>query len=238
MQRLALIKSAPGPEAVDGRLARGERTKVKVADALISLLEDGEAQPTAKMVAARAGVSLRLVFHHFEDMDALYRSVIALQAQRYWLKLREISADQPLAHRIDRTVRQRSRLFEAISPVRRMAMSLASRSAALGEALAESDTFLRSRLAHTFAPELEAAGTAGRDLLECLDLATSWEAWERLREGQHLSAVAARRILNRSLTALVGPDPAERGRVSLASHRKARTAAPAHRVARGGPARR
>src|SRR5271155_5351046 len=68
--------------ARDGRVARGQRTRRSVAEALMQLLRDGESDPTAKAVARRAGVSLRLVFHHFADMDDLYRFVAALQLRR------------------------------------------------------------------------------------------------------------------------------------------------------------
>lgn len=209
MQRLELLKSITDPPPVDGRIARGERTRVRVAEALTALLEEGETQPTAKLVASRAGVSLRLVFHHFEDMDALYRAVMVLQWQRYWAKLRDVPPDLTLQHRIDRLVRQRGRLFDAVGAVRRAAVSMAARSEDLAQALVESDSFLRSRLELTFAPELEAAGPAAADLLEAVDLVASWEAWERLRLVQGLSGVAARRVTTRMLTALLGPEGAQ-----------------------------
>ncbi len=80
MQRTAERAALIGAGSTDGRIARGERTRRKVAEALISLLEEGDTQPTAKLIAQRADVSLRLVFHHFEDMDALYRAVMILQS--------------------------------------------------------------------------------------------------------------------------------------------------------------
>jgi TetR/AcrR family transcriptional regulator, regulator of autoinduction and epiphytic fitness len=209
MQRLALLNSITDQPPTDGRVARGERTRVKVADALISLLEEGETAPTAKMVAQRAGVSLRLVFHHFEDMDSLYRAVMVLQAQRYWARLRDVPPELPLSHRVDRTVRQRGRLYDAIGPVRRAAVPLASRSEDLAQALAESSSLLRGRLELTFGPELEAAGADAGDLFEAIDVAASWEVWERLRLGQQLSAVAARRVMARTLAALLAPGSGE-----------------------------
>jgi AcrR family transcriptional regulator len=197
--------------STDGRIARGVRTRRHVAEALISLLEDGETQPTARKVAERAGVSLRLVFHHFEDMDALYRAVMVLQAQRYWSKVRDVPPDLPTAHRIDRSVRQRSRLFDAIGAVRRAAVPLATRSAPLAEALTESSSFLRGRLAHTFALELNAAGAGAGDLLDAIDAAASWETWERLRRVQDLPPVAARRVMGLMIAALLAPAPPATG---------------------------
>src|SRR5271154_3298707 len=64
--------------ARDGRVARGQRTRRSVAEALMDLLREGDPDPTAKAVAQRAGVSLPLVFHHFADMDDLNQSVADL----------------------------------------------------------------------------------------------------------------------------------------------------------------
>ena len=138
------------------------RTRRRVAEALISLLEEGNPQPTAKEIANRAGVSLRLVFHHFDDMDALYHAVAKVNVERHWKSLYPVPADLPFEHRVERTVRQRYRLFEAISPVRRAAIRQAYRSKEIGATLAESTKALREQVAATFAPELNAAGAARR----------------------------------------------------------------------------
>jgi len=200
-----------GPTPSDGRLARGQRTRMKVAEAVISLVEGGDPQPTAKEIAEQAHISVRLVFHHFEDMDALYRAVIELQAARHWSHLHEVPADLPLAQRIERTVRQRSRLFDAIGPVRRAITPQALRSDELSRMLATSNVFLRELLDRSFGPELEGAGDGRRELLDALDLAASWEAWDRLRRAQHLSAAAARRTLIHVLGGLLDtPGPRRR----------------------------
>src|SRR5208282_909869 len=57
---------------LDGRLARSARTRHAVVDALLDLLGEGDLRPTAARIADRAGVSLRLVFHHFDDLEAIY----------------------------------------------------------------------------------------------------------------------------------------------------------------------
>ncbi|HEV7761595.1 MAG TPA: hypothetical protein VGO78_21460, partial [Acidimicrobiales bacterium] len=41
------------------------------------------------------------------------------------------------------------------------------------------------------------------DLLDALDAAASWEAWDRLRSAQHLSIAAARRVMATTLSALL-----------------------------------
>jgi len=49
----------------DGRRARGERTRVRVLEALVALAEEGQVRPGAQQVADRAGVALRTVYHTF-----------------------------------------------------------------------------------------------------------------------------------------------------------------------------
>ena len=84
--------------------ARAERTRAKIAQAVIDLLGSSRQPPTAKQVAARAGVSVRLVFHHFEDMDALYNAVAQAQIERHWRSVRAVPPrpPPPRAHRPDR----------------------------------------------------------------------------------------------------------------------------------------
>ena len=183
--------------------ARGERTRQRVAQALISLLEEGSPAPTAKAVASRAGVSVRLVFHHFEDMEALYRMVMTLQVARHWSTVREVEPDLPLGGRIEQTVHQRAKLFAAVGPVRRAAVGIAARRQDIADVLAASDGLLRKWLATTFAPELAAAGRRRRELLDALEAGASWEVWDRLRRSQGLSPNAARRVMGHTLAALL-----------------------------------
>ena len=67
---------------LDGRLARSARTRHAVVDALLDLLGEGDLRPTAARIAERAGVSLRLVFHHFDDVETIYNELADRQAER------------------------------------------------------------------------------------------------------------------------------------------------------------
>ncbi len=210
-RRAALVPVTDGSRrASPGRMRkgespkeRGERTRARIAEAVIALLTEGEAPPTAKEVATRAGVSVRLVFHHFEDMDALYRAVARLQFDRHWRGLRAVPEDLPLSQRIDRTVQQRAKLFSAITPVRRNAISLAVRHEEVAKGFERSNTQLRTWLEETFGDELQAAGRERRDLLAAIEAAASWETWERLGRIQGLTDAAARRVVARMLRALL-----------------------------------
>ena len=106
----------------------------------MELLRAGDPDPTAKAVARRAGVSLRLVFHHFADMDDLYQFVGALLLQRQWAEMPQLSPKLSLSTRIERTVAHRAALFEETSEVRRALVCRAPTCPGVGQALAASDT--------------------------------------------------------------------------------------------------
>lgn len=183
---------------------RAERSRRCIAEALIELVAEQSHLPTALDIASRAGVSLRLIFHHFGDVDAVYEKALELQAAEWWAPVVPAAPGIPLPRRVDETVRQRAELFEAVEPLRRAAVMLAVRRLEVARALAEGDVMSRAWLEITFSPELRVAGRQRSDLLGSMELVTSWEAWTRLRRAQGLSISAARRLMGRSLAGIVG----------------------------------
>ena len=199
--------------ASDGRVARGQRTRRSVAVALMELLREGDPDPTAKAVAKRAGVSLRLVFHHFADMDDLYQFVAALQLRRQWSDMPRLSPALPLPTRIERTVGHRAALFEETFGVRRALACRVPSSPGVLRALDAGDTLLLEDLKATFAPELTALPAGARaEYLGAMDTCTSWEAWERLRTTSGIEVRGARRVMSLMLAALCAGVAAEHDR--------------------------
>ena len=68
----------------DGRRERSRSNHAKIIAAGIDLLGKGEYAPSAARVAEVAGVGIRSVFRHFEDMDALYRQLGAEVELKVW----------------------------------------------------------------------------------------------------------------------------------------------------------
>jgi AcrR family transcriptional regulator len=163
----------------------------------------GELEPTARAVAKRSGVSLRLVFHHFDDLDDLYAYVASLEFRRQWSAMPRLTPKLGLATRIERTVAHRAALFEDISPVRRALARRAATSRDVAMALTSADALLQEDLITTFAPELEAQPEGVRtEYLHGMDTIASWEAWERMRQSARLPARVARQVVARTLRAL------------------------------------
>ena len=178
---MAQGEQAAAEAPVDGRTARSLRTRDAIVDACISLVDDGDLRPTGPRIAERAGVSVRSVFQHFDDLENLFAMVAERSVERVAQLIVTVDPSLPLEARLDRFTRQRFALLEAITPIRRAASVHAPGSAEITSRLQEGHDFLRGEVAEAFAVELAARGDGQRLLLDVLDTALSWPAWEGLR---------------------------------------------------------
>jgi len=199
---------------VDGRRLRAERNRDAVVDAVLSIIKQqgGGPVPGAGDVAVRAGVSERTVFRHFADLDSLFLAAASHQRPVLTAYLAPRPDDLELDKRIAGMVKLRSKLYEEIAPVRRMAVRLAAAHPSLAEQLAEAHRAAKAQIAAVFAPELGRAGRAKASLLEELDLILGWGSWEALRTTQACSPDRARKLVTELLTAVLTPYDAPKGR--------------------------
>jgi AcrR family transcriptional regulator len=192
------------PARVDGRTARGQRTRAAVVDALLALQEEGDLEPTAQRVAARAGVALRTVFGHFSDMETLW-----VQAgERELAKLSALadvpSGDLPLEERVERFCASRARVLEAVMPVLRAARLREHTSAALRRNREVFATGGDAEVAAVFATELSGLDEAERVLvLAAFHVVAGGPAWELLRCQRELDLEAATDVLRRTVRRIV-----------------------------------
>ena len=189
----------------DGRTLRSLRTREAIVDATIGLLEDGDLRPTAPRVAERASVSVRSVFQHFDDLESLHAAVAERLVERVAALVPPIDPDGPLEVRLDRFVRQRSLLLEAVTPIRRAADVHGPFSTEITARLRDGQAFLRAALRHTFGPEL-GKRPGEDDRLDALDMALSWSTWDGLRAGLGRSQEEAARVLRSMAAAVLGSE--------------------------------
>jgi TetR/AcrR family transcriptional regulator of autoinduction and epiphytic fitness len=188
------------PPRVDGRTARSERTRNAIVDAHVQLIQEGDLRPTADRIAKVAGVSLRALWSHFADMEALFAASGERILENRDAVFEPIPADLPLPRRIEAYCRQRARMLEQIGP--------AARAAAIKEPF--SPTLQRYRRAHVdrvrdelkalFATEL---ADAGDDLLTALTGVSMFPTWGTWRDSMGLDFDAAHAALTRTVTALL-----------------------------------
>jgi AcrR family transcriptional regulator len=199
---------AETPSRLDGRAQRREKSRAAIVAALFDLVGGGVLQPTAQQVAARAGVGIRSVFRHFDDMDSLYAELDARLREEAAPLLRAPAASGSLRERAGALVAQRVRFFERIAPYKRAGNLQRWRSEFLRRRHAALVRELRSAL-HESLPEL---ADAPPSLAEALDLATSFEAWDRLRTDQRLSRERAEDAVQCTVLGLIECFPNTRAR--------------------------
>lgn len=179
----------------DARTAKGDRTRRLLVEALVDLIDEGGTHPTAKEVAHRAGVSTRLVYHHFRGVHGLLLAAVSLQSERHRYLLFAIPPRGPPALRIKALCRQRRLYFELMTPVYRVAHARAHADGGLDALLAGDRGMLRDQLAHTLDPELASRGAGAPELLDALEQAMGWHSWRALRDGRSDSAPSAERAM-------------------------------------------
>ena len=191
-----VVVSAP---RVDGRTARSERTRSAIVDAHLELIREGDLRPTADRIAKQAGVSLRALWSHFADMEALFtasgRRVLELRAANH----RPVPPDLPLAQRIDAYSGQQAQLLEEIAPTAKAAALKEPFSGALQRYRRLHVARTRDELATLFAEELN----GDDERLDALVAVSMWPTWSTWRETMALSPEAARRALARTIAALL-----------------------------------
>jgi AcrR family transcriptional regulator len=197
--KTAILTQMAREPASDGRVRRSQRSGQAIVEALLQLVGEGVLEPTAEQVAQRAGVGIRTVFRRFSDMESLFAEMDArLQAEALPL----LTGGRPEGNLPDRAralVRQRVALFERIAPYKRSGNLKRWRSPFLRSRHAVLVQALRADLPRWF-PELRRAPA---DLVDALDLATSFEAWDRLRIEQRLGRERAQAAVERTVLALV-----------------------------------
>ncbi|WP_329312596.1 TetR/AcrR family transcriptional regulator [Streptomyces sp. NBC_01278] len=198
-------QSAQQPEErlTDGRAERSRQSRVKIADAVLALLDEGESHFPAERVAERAGVSRRLVFHHYADMSQLVETAIARRLEQLIEQIRPLPTDGPRAARVSALTEQRARILEWITPAQLTLLRLEQPGDRISEVKREVLDFARARLVEIFGEELDRAPAGRRtELLHGLDAVTTWGAWYHWRSSG-LSVEAAARTMETAVHALL-----------------------------------
>ena len=186
--------------AYDGRVRRGERSGQAIVEALVGLVGDGILEPTAQQVAVRAGVGMRTVFRRFSDMESLLAEMGARVEAEALPLLVGGRPSGDLTERARALVSQRATFFERIAPYKRAGNLKRWRSPVVRYRHARLVRALRADL-RRWLPELRRAPAGVAD---ALDLATSFEAWDRLRTEQRLARERAQAAVERMVLCLVG----------------------------------
>lgn len=193
------LKIVPGTPDNDGRKARSQRSRQQIVDALFALIEAGDVDPSAADVAEQAGVGLRTVFRHFEDMDGLYREMAERLESEILPVVMSPWQSQDWRGRLHELIHRRAGIYERIMPLKVSANIRRYSSAQLKHAYTRFLTMERAGLMGILPDSIKSDDS----LLGALELLTGFQAWRRLRQDQALSPDAAEAVMVRTLDALL-----------------------------------
>ena len=196
--------ASPRPtQRIDGRTARSERTRNAIVEAHVALILGGDLRPTADRIAKQAGVSLRALWSHFADMEALFTASGERILEQRDAAHEPIPTDLPLKARIDAYCHQRARLLEQVAPAAKASSLKEPFSPALQSYRRSHLERVRTELQTLFAREIGDDET----LLAALTAVSGWPTWGTLRDAMDLDPEASRAALTRIITALLLPQP-------------------------------
>lgn len=191
----------------DRRRERGERTRTGILDAAIDLIDGGNPRPTVRQVARRAGVSERLVYHHFGRLEVVIGLAAERQAERHRALVAPVPPRGPLPARIATICRRRRQLFEATGAVLQVAEARQLDTPRVREVLHRQRLRLRHQLEVVFGPEVHDRDDDAEHILELLEYTTGWRHWSALRHEVGLSATAAERSMVSAVADLLHRGP-------------------------------
>lgn len=188
-------------EESDGRRQRSERSRAQIIDALFALIREGDMSPSAARVAERAGVGLRTVFRHFEDMDSLYVEMAGrISAEIMPLVFAPFQAENWRERLIEHCGR-RIDIYERIFPVRVSANIRRFGSQFLMEEYRR-NLQMEQDLLKAHLPD---------DILNdpvrfaAIDTAVGFQTWRRLRQDLDLPVEDASSVVRLMLERLIAP---------------------------------
>lgn len=192
-QKLATRSHSP---LADGRRERSRSSRSKIVAAMLDLVGKGEVSPSAARIADVAGVGLRSVFRHFDDMDELYREMGEAIEARVMPIILQPPAGASWQEKLFDIADKRAKVYEVILPYRISANLKRFQSPYLMQDYRRMLRFEAQAIeAHLPAVvKADVAGALG------LNVILSFQTWRLLRHDQELPVDAAKAVVRRLLS--------------------------------------
>lgn len=173
--------------------------KASIIKTTMAMVMEGNLVPSAQQISDRAGVNVRSVFRHFDDMETLHTTVDQLIDEEYPVQPLIIDQGSSLAKRINNVVEHRAALWETRANILLSAHAQFWHSKTLRKNYARHQGNLRKLLAEAL-PELKDVDRATRESANAI---ASFEMWNRLRRHQGLGVEASITVVATMLKALL-----------------------------------
>ncbi len=163
---------------------------------MLELIGKGDFSPSAARVAEVAGVGLRSVFRHFEDMDALFREISDTIEARVLPIITQPPKGDTWQERLIEIADRRAKVFEMMMPYRLSAEVKRLQSPYLMQNYRRTLQFEGESIdAHL--PEHIAVDILGTQAIKVI---LSFQTWRYLRDDQQLPVLQAKAVVKRMLS--------------------------------------
>ena len=186
---------------VDGRSLRRERNRQDIVDALLGLIENGETEISAALIASKAGLSERSIFRYFDDVNDLYRSVCDLAfSKEIEYALIDDAGIGSLDTKIENFINQRVRIYTMNEKIAPAARSFAFKNPIIKNQLVVGRKLLRTQIIKHFAEELSVFDKQQQQVaVAIIDSLTTFEYYDMMRSDQKMSVQTIKSILTESI---------------------------------------
>ncbi|MEM9668602.1 MAG: TetR/AcrR family transcriptional regulator [Pseudomonadota bacterium] len=199
--KLELVSGPDNTEIAetDGRRQRSERSRAQIRDAMFTLLQSGEVQPGAARVAEVAGVGLRTVFRHFDDMDSLYREMMREAERRFLPLFMSPLTATDWRGQLDQLISRRATTYEQLMLLKVAAGIRRFQSQFLMDSHNRFRAFEMSGLLGVLPEDIQSHET----LFSALETALNFDAWRAMRQDQDLAPERAEAVMLLTADALL-----------------------------------
>ncbi len=180
----------------DGRRERSRSSRSKIIAAMLDLVGNGDVAPSAARVAEVAGVGLRSVFRHFDDMDELYKEMGDVIEARVMPIILQAPSGATWKEKLIDIADRRAKVFETILPFRISANLKRFQSPYL---MQDYRRMLRLE-SETVEAHLPTAVKDDVVAARGLNVILSFQTWRLLRHDQDLPVDDAKAVVRRLLT--------------------------------------
>jgi TetR/AcrR family transcriptional regulator, regulator of autoinduction and epiphytic fitness len=172
---------------IDGRSLRRERNRQDIVDALLELIENGETEISAALIAQKAGLSERSIFRYFDDVNA----------KEIEFALIDNIGEGTLDTRIENFVNQRVRIYTMNEKIAPAARAFALKNPVIKNQLIVGRKFLRNQIKAQFGTELNAMDKTQQQVaVASIDALTTFETYDMLRSDQKMSVQSIKLIVS------------------------------------------
>jgi AcrR family transcriptional regulator len=192
-------QSAPKKEKADGRKQRSARSRDKIKASIVALINAGNYSPRAIDISKHSGLSMRTVFRHIDDMEALTREIAGdMQKELLPLFLKPYKSSS-WREQLDEKITRRAEIWEHILPIRLSGSLRRFRSKFPMDEYRQLLELERASLQSVLPDDLVADDV----LFQALNEAMGVGFWINLRMDQELSPDATEAVMRRTVDALI-----------------------------------